>query len=462
MKKNIFICLVWLFLLMPFNVLAETTTDNNATENTKTYDEYICMFGYSAVSEDVMLIYQDTTGNKKIYSNLIRSGVSQDEIREKAYGCRKDGTCGELFKEFENDDVSYNSADAVYKFTGEKKDKYDGQNGNYYINLPVSYTDSGDAYGDFRSDKRFIELKNSEWDLKDYCNNDSIIYRYYGMKEGWVVDSLFDTFFAANHEDYYVIINNNIDFHVRDESGQDMMGAIGFLSYFFVYGESAVENKFEGAVEFNKYDYNYEEAIKKINETEWSLECIYTGVNMYIDHFNKELFMFSLNNKETITSSAFNYDNVSEVGSCPQSLYYSKLGNEYTFYLPDNLNGDYDEKMPLIGAENIKDKINSGKQDCESLLGNPKCESGQNCSPAFYLQTIFNIMKYIAIILVIVFTTIDFIVAVSAQDDDKMKKATNKAAIRLIWCVAIFILPILLEFLFTFIDVYSPSTCGLN
>ena len=57
MKKNIFICLVWLFLLMPFNVLAETTTDNNATENTKTYDEYICMFGYSAVSEDVMLIY---------------------------------------------------------------------------------------------------------------------------------------------------------------------------------------------------------------------------------------------------------------------------------------------------------------------------------------------------------------------------------------------------------------------
>jgi len=71
-------------------------------------------------------------------------------------------------------------------------------------------------------------------------------------------------------------------------------------------------------------------------------------------------------------------------------------------------------------------------------------------------------MKYVAIILVIVFSILDFTGAVASQDNDILKKSVKKLMIRLILCVVIFVLPTILEFVFTLINVYSPSTCGIN
>jgi len=96
--------------------------------------------------------------------------------------------------------------------------------------------------------------------------------------------------------------------------------------------------------------------------------------------------------------------------------------------------------------------------DCNSLLGNPDIQ-GQ---PAFYLQIVFDVMKYVAIIIVIVFSILDFTGAVASQDNDILKKSVKKLMIRLILCVVIFVLPTILEFVFTLINVYSPSTCGIN
>lgn len=97
-----------------------------------------------------------------------------------------------------------------------------------------------------------------------------------------------------------------------------------------------------------------------------------------------------------------------------------------------------------------------------SLLGNATCESGQDCDPAFYIQTIFNVMKYVAIILLIVMSSLDFLGVVGSNDDGAMKKAMNKCITRLILCIVIFFMPTILEYIFTWMKVYTPSTCGIK
>lgn len=95
---------------------------------------------------------------------------------------------------------------------------------------------------------------------------------------------------------------------------------------------------------------------------------------------------------------------------------------------------------------------------CESLLGDPSTEG----TPAFYLNVAFNVIKYIAIIVLIVFSVMDFLSATASQDNDAVKKATTKAVKRLIYCVIIFVLPYLLNWLLTFINDQAMSTCGIG
>ena len=109
-----------------------------------------------------------------------------------------------------------------------------------------------------------------------------------------------------------------------------------------------------------------------------------------------------------------------------------------------------------------REEYNPEALDCNSLLGSTSCPTGKNCESAFYLQIVFDVMKYVAIAIVIIFSILDFTGAVASQDNDAIKKSTKKLIIRLVLCVVIFVLPTILEFVFTLIDVYSPSTCGIN
>lgn len=96
--------------------------------------------------------------------------------------------------------------------------------------------------------------------------------------------------------------------------------------------------------------------------------------------------------------------------------------------------------------------------DCTSLLGSPQ----DKYSPAYYLNVVFKILRYVAIILLIVLSIMDFVGAVAAQDDDAIKKATNKTIKRLIFCVIIFVLPTLIEFVLQFIHDSAIDTCGIG
>ena len=95
--------------------------------------------------------------------------------------------------------------------------------------------------------------------------------------------------------------------------------------------------------------------------------------------------------------------------------------------------------------------------NCESYLGPVK--PGY---PAYYLQFVFNLMKYIAIILLFVLTIIEFGKATVSSNQDAMKKAIQNTVKRFIIAVIIFFLPMLIEFLLQLLGVYSASTCGIS
>lgn len=89
-------------------------------------------------------------------------------------------------------------------------------------------------------------------------------------------------------------------------------------------------------------------------------------------------------------------------------------------------------------------------------LGNPS----NSQYPAFWLQEILNIMKYVAIVALLVLVTIDFVKAVASNDKDALKKAGTTAIKRFIYCVLLFFLPSIISLLMTLFGAYG--TCGIG
>lgn len=105
--------------------------------------------------------------------------------------------------------------------------------------------------------------------------------------------------------------------------------------------------------------------------------------------------------------------------------------------------------------ENIGDIIISEITDCESLLGNPNTEY----SPAWYLTIIFEVIKYIALGILIALSIMDFVGAVASHDNEILKKATNKVISRFIMCVVIWILPTLIKVFLNYVDSLPNDLC---
>lgn len=95
---------------------------------------------------------------------------------------------------------------------------------------------------------------------------------------------------------------------------------------------------------------------------------------------------------------------------------------------------------------------------CDSYLGNPDIPG----EPAYYLQFAFNIIKYAAIILLIVLTIVEFLKVVASSNQDAIKKMLPITIKRIILVFIIFMLPLLIKFLLTILGAYSPGTCGIS
>lgn len=138
---------------------------------------------------------------------------------------------------------------------------------------------------------------------------------------------------------------------------------------------------------------------------------------------------------------------------------------EKTEQVKNNYSADPDEVKEQVGIaiSNLNMKVDWNADfdvdsNCDSYLGNPLTPG----KPAYYMQFIFNLMKYIAIILLFVLSIVDFAKAITAGKDDALKKASITAVKRLIIVVIIFFLPNLMKFLLTLLGAYSADTCGIS
>ena len=94
--------------------------------------------------------------------------------------------------------------------------------------------------------------------------------------------------------------------------------------------------------------------------------------------------------------------------------------------------------------------------DCDSLFGNPDDDT----SVAYFLQQIFNIMKYAGPILCLVLSISDFVKATASQDKDALSKATKTTGKRIVYALILYFIPTLINFIFPLLGWYD--TCGIK
>lgn len=97
-------------------------------------------------------------------------------------------------------------------------------------------------------------------------------------------------------------------------------------------------------------------------------------------------------------------------------------------------------------------------QSCDSLFGS----TGDPNSVAWLLQYVFDIIKIVGPLLVVILSSIDFAKVVVKSDDDEMAKARMKLITRLILAAALFFIPLITMVLLEIFGIVSDPTCGLQ
>lgn len=105
-------------------------------------------------------------------------------------------------------------------------------------------------------------------------------------------------------------------------------------------------------------------------------------------------------------------------------------------------------------AETCPCQERTGK--CQSYFGDPTCDG----CPAYWMQWAMDLIKYIAIGALLLLVTMDFFKALVQNDKDALKKAGTNAMKRFIYCVLIFFLPMIIEFIMSLFGAYG--TCGIG
>ena len=95
--------------------------------------------------------------------------------------------------------------------------------------------------------------------------------------------------------------------------------------------------------------------------------------------------------------------------------------------------------------------------ECEDIF-----EFDKEGSVGWMLQTIFDYIKVIGPVIVVLLSAIDFIKAVVGTDEKAMKEAQSKLIIRLVAALSLFLIPTLIQLLLNFINVTLSDGCYLK
>lgn len=132
------------------------------------------------------------------------------------------------------------------------------------------------------------------------------------------------------------------------------------------------------------------------------------------------------------------------------------LGVTFLFLFLININ----VRASVLEKINVKNDlvrvvVSAENENCPAF-GNPNVET----DPAYWIQWILDLMKYMAIIALLVLVISDFLKALVENDKDALKKAGSKALKRFIYCVLLFFLPTIISLIMTMFGAYG--TCGIG
>ena len=99
--------------------------------------------------------------------------------------------------------------------------------------------------------------------------------------------------------------------------------------------------------------------------------------------------------------------------------------------------------------------VSAENENCPAF-GDPDIETDH----AYWIQWTLDLMKYIAIIALLVLVISDFLKALVENDKDALKKAGSRALKRFIYCVLLFFLPTIVSLIMTMFGAYG--TCGIG
>ena len=115
-------------------------------------------------------------------------------------------------------------------------------------------------------------------------------------------------------------------------------------------------------------------------------------------------------------------------------------------------NEDLDDDWEQLGEDISSDDFNQD-MECADIINMEEGHVG------WILNTIFNYIKIIGPVLVVLLSAIDFIKAVVGTDEKAMKEAQSKLVIRLVAAIGLFLVPTLVQLLLSFINA---STCTIG
>lgn len=172
-----------------------------------------------------------------------------------------------------------------------------------------------------------------------------------------------------------------------------------------------------------------------------------------IINYSKNLSYITLykNNKfeniATIVSKKY-----SEGGECYNSN--SSLQSSYK-----SLSSKASKVLDIFG--NAGKQNEKYKNECQYILGDPSHPGDF----AYYLDITFRFIKFLAPILLIVLSIIDYVKVIASADADAVKKVNKKTVIRVIFALLLFLLPIIISTVLSLLGVQGkcdfPNINGL-
>ena len=169
--------------------------------------------------------------------------------------------------------------------------------------------------------------------------------------------------------------------------------------------------------------------------------------------------------REDLDTTFYTEPSITNSPGCPFKIYRgweSRNGHKiYRYYKSDPSTALHDVVEMQLDMENsdIDPFVETDK--CTSIFG--EIDANGEFKPdtlGYWLKWGMDIIKYIAIVALLILSSVDFLKAMIAKDKEAVKKAGMTAAKRFVYAVLIFFLPVVIEIIMKQFGV--TGTCGIE